>query len=802
MRITEFRSIINEGGNIFKDSDGNILTTRINRADIIPTIKWLEQITNLPLLTNTLGSVGKKESSGDLDIAVDQNVISKEDLINKLTSWAKANNVNPKDYIKKSGISVHFKTPIDGDPKNGWVQTDLMFGDDINHMKFGLFSAGDKTKFSGADRNLLLSSIAKSLPDDLKYSWQKGLINRSTGESITKNPDLIAQILLGNKKYNKDDLDSVESIMAAIKQNPARFQMLADLSNKLSDQTGKTPADIHANSEESSRIKNILDATKDLNENFIFDKIKKWQNDRNQNRVIGVGNDVDMSTYSNMKRAIASNGFNIRFVSHPDIELQELAVTNKPLAIADIKHPDKKIQMLAVKLQPYVIRLIKNPSEDVQLLAVNEDYESIRGIKRPTEAVMRVAVHNCLPLIFNRYAKISNKIANEFKSEIIKYMLNMFKIGHIDQVESYLNGLMQRNINWPELEIMKRSLAAETNRLDNTQLNENIFYDVVKKLKLAKSKIDEPNLENEYNKVKQDGYYIQHIKNPSETLQLLAIEEDPSIIAFIRKPTLLAVKTALIANPMLLQQPDKFYFSNKIVNDCKNEIIKYMLTHIKSTKKSKYYNIHESKLKLIDALQKRGINWPELTIIQHSLIADSNKSTNKQLNEDEIYDKILSSSPEKYKEKLVLANPAMIQRIIDPSEKLQMIAIEEHYSNIQFIKNPTEKVQLTAIDYNPRAIRSISNPCDAAIIKALNDDFYLIQYIDNLNDHIKLIIKNIADDKKQDIVKHLLIEIKTNPKLNWLDARNIIIAMKNCGVNWPEFNIFEKSLSALAKDYF
>ena len=77
-----------------------------------------------------------------------------------------------------------------------------------------------------------------------------------------------------------------------------------------------------------------------------------------------------------------------------------------------------------------------------------------------------------------------------------------------------------------------------------------------------------------------------------------------------------------------------------------------------------------------------------------------------------------------------------------------MIAIEEHYSNILFIKNPTEKVQLTAIDYNPRAIRSISNPCDAAIIKALNDDFYLIQYINNLNDHIKLIIKNIADDKK------------------------------------------------------
>ena len=61
--------MIAEGGNIFKDAEGKPLTDRINKADIAPTIKWMEQITGLPLLSNTLGSVGKKESSGDLDIA-------------------------------------------------------------------------------------------------------------------------------------------------------------------------------------------------------------------------------------------------------------------------------------------------------------------------------------------------------------------------------------------------------------------------------------------------------------------------------------------------------------------------------------------------------------------------------------------------------------------------------------------------------------------------------------------------------------------------------------------------------------
>ena len=260
MRLLELAShiMIAEGGNIFKDAEGKPLTDRINKADIAPTIKWMEQITGLPLLSNTLGSVGKKESSGDLDIAVDQNVINKDDLVAKLSAWAKRAGEDPKNWVKKSGISVHFKTPINGDPKNGFVQTDFMFGDDIEHMKFGLFAAGDVSKFSGADRNLLMSSIAKSLPGDYKYSWPKGLISRSTGELITKNPDLIAQTLLGGKQYTRKDLDSVESIMAVIKSKPDRLNALTALAAKLLDTEGKKPGDIRVDAEEADRIHRIL----------------------------------------------------------------------------------------------------------------------------------------------------------------------------------------------------------------------------------------------------------------------------------------------------------------------------------------------------------------------------------------------------------------------------------------------------------------------------------------------------------------------------------------------------------------
>ena len=229
MRYFEFRQTIMEGGNVFKDASGQIQTTRINKADINPTIQWLENITGLPLVDNTLGSVGKKATSGDLDIAVDQKAISKDQIYSRLVAWVQKQGI-PQDqivntskfknaWVDKTGISVHFKTPIQGNPQIGFVQTDFMFGDDIEQMKFGLYSAGDESKYSGADRNLLMSSIAKS-QGDLKYSWQKGLINRSTEQVLSTNPDVIAATLLGQGATRKD-LDSVETIMNWLKaKNP------------------------------------------------------------------------------------------------------------------------------------------------------------------------------------------------------------------------------------------------------------------------------------------------------------------------------------------------------------------------------------------------------------------------------------------------------------------------------------------------------------------------------------------------------------------------------------------------------
>ena len=185
----------------------------------------------------TLGSVGKKATSGDLDIVVDSKDTTKEELSNRLKSWATSQRLDPSEFVQPKG-EVHFLTPIKGDPTNGYVQTDFFFHEDPNWMRFSMGSAGDASHYTGAERNQLMSSIAKA--QGLKYSWQRGLLRREDDSVISKNPDEIAQKLLG-QRFTQMSLDSVESIQQAIKSNQKLRNQLSALIQILRDPTAVDP---------------------------------------------------------------------------------------------------------------------------------------------------------------------------------------------------------------------------------------------------------------------------------------------------------------------------------------------------------------------------------------------------------------------------------------------------------------------------------------------------------------------------------------------------------------------------------
>lgn len=223
--------LLTEGGNIFDESQ------RINKADVLPTVQWLETITKLKLVDNMLGTTGQKETSGDLDLGVNEKDITKEELVERLKAWAIKNKI-PQDtifntaktkttpafkygWIAKTGTNVHFKTPIKGNPENGYVQTDFMFTPDMEWTKYSLSGTPEvESPFKGAEKHMLLGKLAKVSDPNRPMSWSylNGLLDSETREVIQKEPDEIAKLILGSTA-NKDTLRSVERILQYIKNN-------------------------------------------------------------------------------------------------------------------------------------------------------------------------------------------------------------------------------------------------------------------------------------------------------------------------------------------------------------------------------------------------------------------------------------------------------------------------------------------------------------------------------------------------------------------------------------------------------
>lgn len=225
----------------------------IHIDEIEPTLDKLEKVLGIDLKNNTLGSVGKKEFSGDIDIALE---IKPEDIpafVEKLQTIPEV-----LDLAKSSVIMTKVKIAdydpekkVEGKPRTGYVQVDFMPGDP-GWLKTYYHAPHEKdSKYKGVFRNILISSIAahldkkeskERLPDGRamqseRYMWSPtdGLVRivrtpvpNKKGDGYTKkndnkiidgpykNPDDIARML---KLNSADDLYSYETLRKAMNKN-------------------------------------------------------------------------------------------------------------------------------------------------------------------------------------------------------------------------------------------------------------------------------------------------------------------------------------------------------------------------------------------------------------------------------------------------------------------------------------------------------------------------------------------------------------------------------------------------------
>jgi hypothetical protein len=225
-----------EGGNVFKDAEGNPLTGRINQSDVPATVAWLEQLTGIEFpREHWLGSTGKAATSGDMDLAVDANQVSKEQLAAKLTQWIVGHKLPPAEWIKKGG-EVHLRTPIQGRPDLGYVQTDFMFFPNLDWGTF-YYNQGAGSAYKGMNRAVLMSSLAKHY--GLKLG-ANGVFSRTSNQLLTMDPDEAARMILG-PKATRDNLSTVETIFAALARDKDREAKIKDFREYLTKEGLQQP---------------------------------------------------------------------------------------------------------------------------------------------------------------------------------------------------------------------------------------------------------------------------------------------------------------------------------------------------------------------------------------------------------------------------------------------------------------------------------------------------------------------------------------------------------------------------------
>lgn len=133
----------------------------IHIDEIEPTLLPIQNYLGIDLINNTLGSVGKKEFSGDIDVAIQ---IDDEDIpafIEKLHNCPDIVDVKKSSVIMTTiKIQNYDQSKQTTEPRTGYVQVDFILGD-IAWLKTFYHAPYEKdSKYKGVYRNILLSSIA------------------------------------------------------------------------------------------------------------------------------------------------------------------------------------------------------------------------------------------------------------------------------------------------------------------------------------------------------------------------------------------------------------------------------------------------------------------------------------------------------------------------------------------------------------------------------------------------------------------------------------------------------------------
>lgn len=223
----------------------------IHIDEINPTLDALEKALGIDLKNNVLGSVGKKEFSGDIDVAIQVAPDAIPELVKKIEATPLVLDMAKSSVIMTKVKIVNYDQEKQATkPRTGFVQIDFMPGDP-GWMKTYYHSPSEtESKYKGVFRNLMIATISAVLDrkdseekiddgrpvESERWMWSPsdGLVRvkrtpvpKANGQGYTKknNNEIITSIkdapgiAKALRLDGPEDLNSYESLKAAIEKN-------------------------------------------------------------------------------------------------------------------------------------------------------------------------------------------------------------------------------------------------------------------------------------------------------------------------------------------------------------------------------------------------------------------------------------------------------------------------------------------------------------------------------------------------------------------------------------------------------
>lgn len=410
----------------------------------------------------------------------------------------------------------------------------------------------------------------------------------------------------------------------------------------------------------------------------------------------------------------------------------------------------------------------------------HEYYDEIAWI------LMRIGANNDEGIGVSVYKPLINRYKREIIKEILKVIANKeLYINWTAQEQDYMiNGIKKLNMDWPEIDIIQRSLDADKINEAEHYSDEEDFASREFNFSFRQLGTDLSGLDSILDKL-----YYRDISD--KVIYTIVMDHYEDIVYWFKEvessnttDEVMEFIWDIFYNYDLIKIPSVIQELQPILNNRKTEVLDWLLKKIEDTI-SNNSNI-QSLVKNRNIL-KQIVDWPEL-------------STNIEyyINQPKAKKIIITNLLKLIKKNLNTSNDFYLPSIKYILEQLDSIDI--HWPELDTIKqslkadNPSLKENS---DYD-EGRKMIIDIVQQQVTRSSRGIFYVMYYLDKWGLHLKdwPEIRELIDNQKKLIITDILKAMKDASAESISYCKFVTDRMFKIGIDWPELQIIKNSVDA------